>query len=791
MRMKRLLALALSAALAVSLLVLPAEAAQSSFSDISDSATAVNADILRLMGVVSGTGGNQFNPGGTLSRAQFCTMAVKFLQRDDEAQRYATRTIFSDVKSTHWARGYVNMAASITVGDGESKLPLVSGVGDGRFLPDSQITLAEAVTILIRALGYSSQQAGAAWPQGYLDLAASIGLTSGLSVSASSAISRAQAAQLFVNALKCEKAGGEVYYKTLGTLADGENKTIILAVNVETDDGSAKGAIRTTSNKSSEAYLPANGDGNPISLVGKRGDLVLDSTGKKIITFIPDSSSAVTITLSGDAEAAYVKAGDGQRYSISAATPVFTAAGGQSQEYSEAFGGLLGGTQVTLYSEKGKIVAVYATSAATELDSGAVVLQGPASAATFHQLTGGVTDFKVVKNRQPVTLSQLRPYDVVTYDQMTNTLVASDLRLSCVYKEAEPNPRTPRSITVLEDEFEVLESAWDACAGFKPGDSVVLLLTADGKVAGMEKAGGSVRSNVVGFVKGASVEIFLPNGTVKALKSTLSSSSSLDGQLVTVSATKSGLTASRLASRSVPGAFQVDGLKLGSLTVSPSVRIYEQVSGGVMAPINRNELYMDSVPASGIAAYHQDSSDLVDYIVLDNVTGNAYEYGMMVGTPVTTDAEYDEDGNVTKPAGSATHWELTRREGTQIPFVSTAGYAGRSGDMVGVVAGKPAGGGDGNTIKAIVQLTEVKGVKPSDFFDSQGVSHVTVNGRTYKVASDVECCRNVSGSRSDSSDWLKQDTGAQRLSAIKAYSNDLTIYVDPVGQQVRIIKANG
>ena len=82
-------------------------------------------------------------------------------------------------------------------------------------------------------------------------------------------------------------------------------------------------------------------------------------------------------------------------------------------------------------------------------------------------------------------------------------------------------------------------------------------------------------------------------------------------------------------------------------------------------------------------------------------------------------------------------------------------------------------------------------MKPSDFFDSQGVSHVTVNGRTYKVASDVECCRNVSGSRSDSSDWLKQDTGAQRLSAIKAYSNDLTIYVDPVGQQVRIIKANG
>ena len=27
---------------------------------------------------------------------------------------------------------------------------------------------------------------------------------------------------------------------------------------------------------------------------------------------------------------------------------------------------------------------------------------------------------------------------------------------------------------------------------------------------------------------------------------------------------------------------------------------------------------------------------MVDYIVLDNVTGNAYEYGMMVGKTVTT-----------------------------------------------------------------------------------------------------------------------------------------------------------
>ena len=158
MRIKKILAGVLAAALLVSLAVMPAGAAGSSFADVSDSATAVNADILRLMGVVDGVGGNRFNPGANLTRAEFCTMVVKFMQKGDQVPLHATRTIFSDVTARHWALGYVNLAASTTLKDGDKDVPLISGVGNGRFEPDSKITLAQAATILIRVLGYSSQE---------------------------------------------------------------------------------------------------------------------------------------------------------------------------------------------------------------------------------------------------------------------------------------------------------------------------------------------------------------------------------------------------------------------------------------------------------------------------------------------------------------------------------------------------------------------------------------------------------------------------------------------------------
>ncbi|NBI65910.1 S-layer homology domain-containing protein [Pseudoflavonifractor sp. 60] len=782
---KRLTAAILTAALALALLVLPAPAAPSSFGDISDSTTAVNADILRLMGVVTGTGDGRFNPDGTLTRAQFCTMVINFLQKGDEVAQYATRTIFSDVKGDHWARSYVNLAASYSpVKEGDKDIPLISGVGDGRFQPDSTISQAEAVTILLRALRYTSQQTGAVWPQGFMNLAGSIGLTAGLPADYSAGINRAQAAQLFVNALKCKDVDGKVYYESLGTVLP--EKTIILAVNVETDDGSTRGAIRTSSNQNSEAYLPAHGDGNPASLQGKRGNLVLNDK-EEIVTFIPDDSTAVSITLSGDAQSTSVKDVKGAQYTISARTPVYTASAGQSTSYLDAYTTLYAGTQLMLYSEKGKVVAVYATSTVTTADSDAVVILERATAASFHKLTGGVTDFKIVKNRQSVGLSDIKPYDVVTYDQMTNTLVVSDLRITATYADPKPSAKTPQTLSVVGNEFQVLESAWDTIGDLKPGDSVSLLLTADGKVAGILPSSPQTRSTAVGVVEGGSAKIFLPNGGTMTLSGTITNGDNLQGQLAVITAGSDHLSAGRLSENRAPGAFQISSMKLGSYNVSPGVRIFERVSSGATVPISLSTLTMEQIEVANIYAYHMNSSNVVDYIVLREVTGSAYIYGMMVGGYSGEPGGVDEEGN-TIPDTQRHSWYL-RNGSSEISFISAATYAGESGDMVGVIVGTPIGNTEGSqhTLTGVIKLTEITGVKGSDFFESQGANYVTAKGETYRIADDVEgfYCRS-SSNRVAQENWL---TGEDRLAAIKGYSQSFTIYVDPVGQQVRIIEA--
>lgn len=86
--------------------------------------------------VLNGREEDTFAPDATITRAEFMTIVARL-----SGATYDGEDIFSDIDG-HWAQDYINIAASIEWVNGEN----------GKFRPDDNITRAEAMTIVNRAL---------------------------------------------------------------------------------------------------------------------------------------------------------------------------------------------------------------------------------------------------------------------------------------------------------------------------------------------------------------------------------------------------------------------------------------------------------------------------------------------------------------------------------------------------------------------------------------------------------------------------------------------------------------
>ena len=269
---KRVFAALLCLALMASLV--PAAFAAGLYADVTDPETARNAEVLRLMGVMEGDGNGQFRPNSSLTRAEFCKMAVVLSGKRSVVTRYASRTVFPDLRAPHWATGYVNYAASADAG-------LIHGMPDGTFQPERPITYGEAVAILMRRLGYTDKDTGGIWPDGYIALAGEAGMTKGLALSGNASITRAQAAKLFVNALTAEDDSGKNLLGVLGYdyVTTGEPVTVW---GVDMVNGKLRLSDGTTPEMESPMDLSA--------LIGVKGYTV--TKDKKVVTFLPVVSNA-------------------------------------------------------------------------------------------------------------------------------------------------------------------------------------------------------------------------------------------------------------------------------------------------------------------------------------------------------------------------------------------------------------------------------------------------------------------------------------------------------------------
>ncbi len=748
---KRILTISLVAVLLCA--VLPAEAA--GFSDITDVQTAQNVEVLQMMNVINGISPYTFAPDGILTRAQFCKMAVMILGKEGEVAAYQSFTIFPDVKSSHWAAGYVNLAVR-----GETKF--ISGFADGSFGPDQTITFGQAVTILMRLLGYTDQDVGMVWPAGYINAAAAAGLTEGVSAGANSGITRAEAAQLFVNLLGSKTKQGESNFSAL-VAASVREGAVLLDGNAKTEDGSA--AIETTEGRWKLAYSHS-----PTRLQGRMGDVLLNAKGEAW-GFLPSKIGTTKDITIASARAGKLIDSEGKEYALQADTPVYY--DGETTNYGESFIHIRSGSTVTLHlGVTGKVERLFVGSSKVER---AVVL-GKDGERALPVITGDRTDYAIIRQGEEVKPSQLKAYDVATYHPAEGKVYISTLRLSGYYQSAYPNAEAPSKIKMLGQEFSVLPSAIPTLSKFKVGESVTLLLTRDFQVAGAV-APKTLSGNAIGIasVSGQGATVELLEGLTLGGTIVSSNAASYDGLLVSVSSYQADqISITPVKQNSRPISLDVTARMYGSYPLAAGVKLFERTGNSAMREILLGDIRMDQVMSANIPYSRINDQGKADLLILDTVSGSCFTYGLAkriktellheeFSVPLVDangDPVFDADGNpmyqVLSPGGTSTQYSITLQSGEEQlgPFYEDTI---QTGQWVGIALNNT-----GNKIVDSVKLKVLRNVSNEHFLSE---SLLRVDGVTYELSDEIVCYNRTTGL------WCT-------LNSARAFGGEMTLYFD-------------
>nr|WP_312576577.1 S-layer homology domain-containing protein [Sedimentibacter sp.] len=166
--------------------------ASTSFEDIADTDYAEAINALVALGIVTGYEDGTYRPEKTVTRAEMAKLLVEISGFGDLVA--GSKSNFSDTQG-HWADSWIALAAGKNI---------VIGTGDGKFTPDRAVSYDEAITMIVRALGYTdscNEIKNMTWPTNFKVKAAELGLTDDVTMSATGA-DRGGVAQLLFNALE-------------------------------------------------------------------------------------------------------------------------------------------------------------------------------------------------------------------------------------------------------------------------------------------------------------------------------------------------------------------------------------------------------------------------------------------------------------------------------------------------------------------------------------------------------------------------------------------------------------
>ena len=204
---KRLLAFLLAVSMAVSMLALPAAAAGNANTAVQLSITLDGMDSTQTAAL-----------NAVITRGAFARMLVAYSTfRESVGSQGAVGTLYKDLPGSSAYAPYVRIAV---------QQGWMSGYTDGTFRPDNAVTLEEAVTAVLKLLGYKMTDLCGSFPLAQLNKASELGLRNQLERQQGEALNYEECAILFYNALTANAASGSAYGTSLGfTVSNGQVDT--------------------------------------------------------------------------------------------------------------------------------------------------------------------------------------------------------------------------------------------------------------------------------------------------------------------------------------------------------------------------------------------------------------------------------------------------------------------------------------------------------------------------------------------------------------------------------------
>ncbi len=602
--------------------------------------------LLNSLKIMQGDGNGNYRLDDYVSRAEFAKIAVAASSAKDMVASGLKISPFKDVKYTDWFAPYVQAAVSAG---------LCKGYIDGTFKPNDTVSYEEAITMLLRNLGYSEDDFGVSWPYGQVGMAQNLDITDGVDSGIGRELTRRQVAALVYNTLNTKQKGGTGKLISIFDCTVTEDVTIVASHN---EDSTLKtDEIYTTSGK-------FDIDGNfDYGWVGKKGDIFVKN-GNKLVTFMPDDSATNTAldkyVIYSMLQNAVVCYKDGAFKQIDINDTVTCYKNTSPSTYGA----------VKNEMEMGDILYVKMNGDTVDYvsyEKGS--MEGPVKVISSGWMSRFQTNSstQIMRNGVKTAADSILTNDILYFSKDLNMILAYTDKITGIYEAAYPTKDAPTSVKISGKEYKIESveafNALSSSGSVKIGDTVTVLLGRGGEIAGVVGSNESISDSAVGYVtetgtknytndlgQGYSSYYVKMTGT-DGTESEYKVKSDADAYLgKACSVTFKDGTASLSVMKSGSGAsgtVSSASFTIGSVRVSENARILDTVLSKTYSSSSCKRIYLQrldglNLSSSKVLYCGKNASGEITDLILDNVTGDAYSYGIVSGKTSSS----SKDGNV-------------------------------------------------------------------------------------------------------------------------------------------------